>query len=66
MSASRSLLTPYAVAYRYPGESAVLEPERAEFDEALRAAGEFVQFVFSILPPEVRPEAKHGENHQPE
>src|SRR5437867_2913043 len=31
-------LTPYATAYRYPGESATLEPSRAEFDEALELA----------------------------
>jgi len=49
------ILTPYATAYRYPGESAVLEPSREEFDEALKLATSLVTFVGSLLPPEVRP-----------
>ena len=61
-----SLLTPYAVAYRYPGESAVLEPDRAEFDEALRAASDVVQFVLSLLPSDVKPEAVKKKKPQPE
>jgi len=61
-----SLLTPYAVAYRYPGESALLEPGRAEFDEALRTAGEFVQFILSLLPQDVKPGAKNGKKQEPE
>jgi HEPN domain-containing protein len=48
-------LTPYATAYRYPGESATLEPSRAEFDEALRLSGKLFDFVLSLLPPEVHP-----------
>ena len=48
-------LTPYATAYRYPGESATLEPSRAEFDEALELAAELLNFVLSLLPNEVRP-----------
>lgn len=48
-------LTPYATAYRYPGESATLEPGRAEFDEALNLTGGFVKFVCSLLPAEVQP-----------
>lgn len=48
-------LTPYATAYRYPGEAATLEPGRAEFDEALRLAADIVKFVCSLLPPEVQP-----------
>jgi HEPN domain-containing protein len=43
-------LTPYATAYRYPGESAVLEPSRDEFDEALQFAEQLVEFVISVLP----------------
>jgi HEPN domain-containing protein len=49
------ILTPYATAYRYPGESAILEPSRQEFDEALRLATELVDFVLSLLPSEVHP-----------
>lgn len=48
-------LTPYATAYRYPGESAVLEPSREEFNEALRLTADLVAFVCSLLPPEVQP-----------
>lgn len=50
-----SLLTPYATAYRYPGESAVMEPGRQEFDEALAAWTGFLAFVWAILPTEVHP-----------
>ncbi|MEW6747200.1 MAG: HEPN domain-containing protein [Planctomycetota bacterium] len=48
-------LTPYATAYRYPGESATLEPSRAEFDEALKLATDLLTFVLSVLPKEVGP-----------
>ena len=48
-------LTPYATAYRYPGESAVMEPSRAEFDEALKLATDLVMFACSLLPTEVQP-----------
>ena len=51
------ILTPYAIAYRYPGDMASLEPDRAEFDEALEAAGKFVEDVLSLLPGEVQPPA---------
>ena len=49
------LLTPYATMYRYPGESAALEPTRPELEEALRLAGNFLDFVLSLLPSEARP-----------
>ena len=48
-------LTPYATAYRYPGESATLEPSRAEFEEALKLAGDLVAFVLSLLPNDLHP-----------
>ena len=48
-------LTPYATAYRYPGETTTLEPSRAEFDEALVAAAGFVSYVLSLLPDELQP-----------
>ena len=48
-------LTPYATAYRYPGESVVLEPSRSEFDEALKLAANLVAFVCSLLPAETQP-----------
>ncbi len=50
-----SLLTPYATAYRYPGEAGILEPGREEFGDALASATELVAYVRSILPPEVLP-----------
>jgi HEPN domain-containing protein len=51
-----TILTPYATAYRYPGESTVLEPSRAEFDEALKHASEILNYVLSLLASEVRPQ----------
>lgn len=49
------ILTPYATAYRYPGESAALEPSRVEFGEALELSGRLVAFVFALLPDQVQP-----------
>lgn len=49
-----SLLTPYATAYRYPGEAAVLEPGRQEFEDALASAIGLVAYVRSVLPSEVQ------------
>ena len=47
------LLTPYAVEYRYPGDAMI--PDPAEFDEAYQAAERVCMFVFSLLPPSIRP-----------
>jgi HEPN domain-containing protein len=47
------LLTPYATAFRYPGE--VMEPDREEFGHALHAAEELDALVLSLLPKEVYP-----------
>jgi HEPN domain-containing protein len=44
-------ITPYATAYRYPGE--VLEPTEEEYQRAFDAAVEFYDFVCSLLPPEL-------------
>jgi HEPN domain-containing protein len=49
------ILTPYAAAYRYPGEFAFLEPSRAEFDAALQHAQTIYDFVLNLLPKEARP-----------
>ena len=46
-------LTPYATAYRYPGET--LEPTRPEFESALKMAQELYQYILSCLPTEVHP-----------
>ena len=48
-------LTPYATAYRYPGESASLEPSREEFYKASELVAGLVTFVLSLLPREVQP-----------
>ena len=48
-------LTPYATAYRYPGESISLEPSREEFDEALQLAESLVSFTLSVLPEDLWP-----------
>lgn len=44
-------ITPYATAYRYPGE--VLEPTEEEFRQVFKAAGNFYEFVCSLLPMEL-------------
>lgn len=44
-------VSPYATAYRYPGET--LEPDVNEFNKAFQAALKFYDFVCSLLPPEV-------------
>ena len=46
-------LTPYATIFRYPGEK--FEPDRVEFDQALKNADELYQFILSLLPAEVHP-----------
>ena len=48
------LLTPYSGMFRYPGEK--LEPDRSEFEQALKAAEELYTFVLSLLPSEVHPQ----------
>lgn len=42
------MLTPYAVAFRYPGD--VLEPAKEDAQEALDAAGKVLDFVLARLP----------------
>ena len=44
-------ITPYATAYRYPGEE--LEPTEEEFLQAFKAARDFYEFVCSLLPAEL-------------
>lgn len=46
-------LTPYAVRFRYPGD--VLEPERGEAEQALQHAQTLVDFIWRLLPEEVKP-----------
>jgi len=44
-------ISPYATAYRYPGE--VLEPTEKEYQQASKAAGQFYEFICSLLPIEL-------------
>jgi HEPN domain-containing protein len=44
-------VSPYATAYRYPGE--VLEPTKEEFMQALTASSKFYEFICSLLPIEL-------------
>ena len=46
-------LTPYAVQFRYPGD--VLEPSKSDAEAALQHAQAFVNFIFGLLPDEVKP-----------
>ena len=46
-------LTPFAAEFRYPGEK--LEPDQAEFAQALQEAEDLYAFVLSKLPSEVHP-----------
>ncbi len=48
------ILTPYATAFRYPGE--VLEPEIEDAQEALEAAEELLRFILERIPVESRGE----------
>jgi HEPN domain-containing protein len=53
LQVTAALLTPYAVAFRYPG--AVLEPSAPDAEAALLAAREAVSFVRARLPAAVQP-----------
>lgn len=44
-------VSPYATAYRYPGET--LEPTEDEFKQAFKASRDFYDFVCSMLPIEL-------------
>ena len=46
-----ALISPYAMAYRYPGEE--LEPTEEEFKEVLKSVGKLYEFVCSLLPSQV-------------
>ena len=48
-------LTPYASRFRYPNATFAIEPQPAEFDEALQHAEGIYEFVLKSLPAEVRP-----------
>jgi HEPN domain-containing protein len=48
-------LTPYATRFRYPNATFAVEPQPAEYNEALTHARTIYDFVLSLLPPEARP-----------
>ena len=50
------ILTPYATAFRYPGEFFELEPDEAQVDEALQLAKEILEFTQKQLPKEFQPQ----------
>jgi len=48
-------LTPYATRFRYPNATFAIEPQSAEFEEALQNAQTVYDFVLNRLPAETRP-----------
>lgn len=46
-------LTPFAVAFRYPGDA--MEPGKEEAEGALKLARDMVDFVLKLMPAEVHP-----------
>jgi HEPN domain-containing protein len=48
-------LTPYATRFRYPNATFAVEPQPAEYEEALRFAQTIYDFVLNLLPAEARP-----------
>ena len=48
-------LTPYASRFRYPNATFAIEPEPAEYNEALQHATTIYNFVLNLLPAAVRP-----------
>ncbi len=48
-------LTPYATRYRYPNATFAVEPQPAEYDEALQYAQNIYDFVLNLLPAGARP-----------
>jgi HEPN domain-containing protein len=48
-------LTPYATRFRYPNSTFAVEPQPAEYDEAIQHAQAIYDFVLNLLPPAARP-----------
>ncbi len=48
-------LTPYATRFRYPNATFAVEPQPAEYDEALRQAQSIYDFVLVRLPATAHP-----------
>ena len=49
------VLTPYATRFRYPNATFAVEPQPAEYEEALKYAQAIYDFVLHRLQPEARP-----------
>ncbi len=49
------VLTPYATRFRYPNATFAVEPQPAEYNEALQHAQAIYDFVLKLLPKDVRP-----------
>jgi HEPN domain-containing protein len=50
-----AILTPYATAFRYPGEFFEAEPDKQQVNNAIELAQRLLEFVLNQLPAEVRP-----------
>ncbi len=50
LSGAAADLTPYATAFRYPDEFFESEPDREQFDQALKQAEQILRFVLQRLP----------------
>lgn len=50
-----AVLTPYATAFRYPGEFFEAEPDKAQVEKAIELAQRLLEFVLNQLPQEARP-----------
>ena len=48
-------LTPYATRFRYPNATFAVEPQPAEYHEAMQHAQAIYDFVLSLLPTETKP-----------
>ncbi len=48
-------LTPYATRFRYPNATFAVEPQPAEYNEAVRHAQAVYDFVLNLLPKEAKP-----------
>ena len=48
-------LTPYASRFRYPNSTFAIEPQPAEYKEALQHAQAIYDFVLNLPPAEARP-----------
>lgn len=55
LSDAADALTPYATRFRYPNATFAIEPQPAEFQEAMQHAKAIYVFVLNLLPKEAQP-----------